>query len=31
LRNKIHLYRRMGVSLSEPSRGLVSGGRGEVH
>jgi DNA-binding protein Fis len=31
LRNKIHLYRRMGVSLSEPSRGLMSGGRGEVH
>jgi DNA-binding protein Fis len=31
LRNKIHLYRRMGVSLSEPSRGPMNGGRGEVH
>lgn len=31
LRNKIHLYRRMGVNLSEPSRGLMSGSRSEVH
>lgn len=26
LRNKIHLYKRMGISLSEPSRGLTNGG-----
>jgi DNA-binding protein Fis len=31
LRNKIHLYRRMGVSLTEPSQGPMSGSRGEVH
>jgi DNA-binding protein Fis len=32
LRNKLNLYKRIGVSLTEPSRGLVNGGRrGEVH
>ena len=31
LRNKLHLYKRMGVSLPEPSRGLINGGRGDVH
>jgi Fis family transcriptional regulator, factor for inversion stimulation protein len=31
MRNKIHLYKRMGVGLSEPSRGPINGGRGDVH
>ena len=31
LRNKIHLYRRMGVRLSEPNRELINRGRGDVH
>jgi DNA-binding NtrC family response regulator len=32
LRNKLHLYKRIGVSLPEPSRGPVNGvRRGDVH
>jgi DNA-binding NtrC family response regulator len=31
LRNKLHLYKRMDVSLSEPSRGPINGSRGDVH
>jgi len=31
LRNKLHLYKRMGVSLSEPNRGPINRGRGDIH
>jgi DNA-binding NtrC family response regulator len=32
LRNKLHLYRRMGVNLSEPNQGLLPDrNRGDIH